>query len=118
MSVAFPVHHKSAITEMRVLCGVLAAIVVIDAASVRAPFLAMLALPFLAGAVAYRHGSGPATVALALFAALYVAVGAAYAAGTGLDAGWGDLLFAYAGTPVAAFLGVLAVRTLVARHHA
>lgn len=117
MSVAIPVPWKSSIGEVRILCGALAAIVLVDAASVRAPGLALLAVPFLVGALSYRRGSGVATAVLALFAALYVLLGVAYAAGAGFDAGWGDLLFAYGGTPIAAVIVVLTGGRLLRHDH-
>lgn len=42
--------------------------------------------------------------------------GVNYAVANGFDAGWGDLLFAYAGTPVALALGTLAAMRLVQSH--
>ena len=50
--------------------------------------------------------------------ALYVVLGVNYAVANGFDAEWGDLLFAYGGTPVALAAGALAVLRLVQRHQA
>lgn len=55
-------------------------------------------------------------VALAVVCALYVVLGVNYAVANGFDAEWGDLLFAYGGTPVALAAGTLAVVRLVQRH--
>jgi hypothetical protein len=89
------------VTLIRALCAVLAAVIVIDAISVGAGGLAIVAVPFIAGAVFFRQGRMPATVLLALCGAAFAVIGINYAVGNGFDAGWGDLLFAYLGTPVA-----------------
>lgn len=101
---------------LRGLCAAIAAIVIVDAISVGAPGLALLAVPFLIGAAALRRESSVPMVALAVVCALYVVLGVNYAVANGFDAEWGDLLFAYGGTPVALAAGTLAVVRLVQRH--
>jgi hypothetical protein len=96
-----PFHDVDEVTLIRSLCAALAAVIVIDAVSVGAPGLGVVALPFVAGAVFFRHGKMPATILLAACGLGFAAIGIAYAASNGLDAGWGDLLFAYLGTPIA-----------------
>lgn len=100
----------SAVPLMRIGSAVMVGIVVLDVIDVRAPFLAVLAVPFLIAAVGLRRGSLPAVIALALWSALHVVLGVSYALAHKFDAGWGDLLFTYAGTPVAAALIALVVR--------
>jgi hypothetical protein len=113
MSVTVSAQWKSSTMELRLLCGVLAAVVAIDAAVVRAPGLGLLAVPFLVAAVAYRGRKLGATV-VAAFALLMAGAGGSFAVQTGFDAGWGDLLFAYVGTPVALLAAVMAVMRLFA----
>lgn len=103
------------LSAIRTLCGVIAAIVVVDAISVGAPGLALLAVPFIVGAVGLRRGSTLPMTGLLALSALYVLLGVNYAVANGFHAGWGDLLFAYAGTPAAAALGILAVQSLAHR---
>ncbi len=100
---------------LRGLCAAIAAIVIVDAISVGAPGLALLAVPFLIGAAALRRGSTVPMVALAVLSALYVVLGVNYAVANGFDAEWGDLLFAYGGTPIALAACALAVMRLVQR---
>ena len=106
----FSGRHVDEVTLVRMLCAALAAVVVIDAVSVGAPGLGLLAVPFVLGAVLFRHGSMAATVALSMSALLYAVLGVNYAIGAGFDAPWGDLLFAYAGTPLAVAIFGLTVR--------
>jgi hypothetical protein len=101
---------------LRGLCAAIAAIVVVDAIAVGAPGLALLAVPFLIAAAALRRESTIPMVALTVLAAVYVLIGVNYAVANGFDAEWGDLLFAYGGTPVAAAIGALAVMRLAQRH--
>jgi hypothetical protein len=103
---------------LRGLCAAIAAIVIVDAISVGAPGLALLAIPFLLGAAALRRESVVPMVALALLSALCVVLGVNYAVANGFDAEWGDLLFAYGGTPIALAAGALAAVRLVQRHQA
>jgi hypothetical protein len=93
---------------LRALCTAVGVIVVVDALAVQAPGLALLAVPFLAAAVALRHGGRASSAALTVLCALFVAIGISFAASNGFDAGWGDLLFAYAGTPLALAAGLMA----------
>ena len=93
---------------LRWLCAMTGAIVVIDALAVRAPGLALLALPFLVAAAAMRRGSTIPMVGLTAASVLFVVVGVNFALSNGFDAGWGDLLFTYAGTPAALGVGILA----------
>jgi hypothetical protein len=106
----------SRVMMMRGLCGAIAAIVVVDAVSVGAPGLALLGVPFLIGAVWLRQARTMPSIGLAVWSLLYVVLGVSYAAGAGFDAGWGDLLFAYGGTPAAVLLMALIVQHL--RSHA
>lgn len=102
---------KSATGPIRVVCAVLAGIVLIDAAVVQAPYLAVLALPYLIAALFFTRGRRLPTAVMLAWALLYVAVGANFAIATGFDAGWGDLLFAYPGT-----LAAVVLTGLLARH--
>lgn len=103
---------------VRGIAAALAAIVVVDAVSVGAPGLALLAVPFAIAAWRFRAGTWWGTTLLGLWSALYVLIGANYAIANGVDAGWGDLLFAYVGTPLALALLVLTVRAgLGSRSH-
>ena len=102
------IHPTSQPKALRVLCAAVGAIVVIDALAVQAPGLALLAVPFLAAALALRQGGRAASAVLVIVSALYVVAGVNYAIANGFDAGWGDLLFAYAGTPIALLAGLLA----------
>lgn len=95
-----------------------AAVVLIDVAVVRAPFLAMLAVPYVVGAVTYRGKRLVSSIVFALFAILYVVIGANFIAANGIDAGWGDLLFAYFGSLLALVLLVALVRVVSARRRA
>ncbi len=86
-------------------------LVVVSAAAVQAPGLAVLAVPFVVGAAAPPHRRST-TVALWLAAMLFAGIGVAFVAATGFEAGWSDLLFAFAGTPLAAALSVVLGRRL------
>lgn len=101
---------RSSVTLMRVAAAAMVGIVLLDVVDVQAPFLAILAVPFLVAAVSLRRGSLLASIALGLWSALYVVIGVNYAIAHRFDAGWGDLVFTYAGTPVAAALVALTVR--------
>jgi hypothetical protein len=104
------------VVALRGLAAVVGAIVVVDALAVGAPGLALLALPFLLAAAAIRRESTAPLVALVVVSVLYVVIGVNYAVANGFDAEWGDLLFAYGGTPVALILGGLAAMRLVRRY--
>jgi protein-S-isoprenylcysteine O-methyltransferase Ste14 len=95
---------------IRGLSAGVAVIVIIDAMVVGAPGLALLAVPFVAAAVMFRDGHWPATIAMLVWSLFYVAIGVAYALNNGFDAEWADLLFAYAGTALAAALAWTLVR--------
>jgi hypothetical protein len=112
----------------RALCAGIAAVVVLDVVWVRAPFLIIVAVPFLVAAWRYRRGGLPATLGLVVAAALYVLIGVAYAVANGfhepLDEGAtgprdlinpGDFAFVYVGTPLAAWLLVHLVGSLLRR---
>ena len=94
----------------RKLAATAALIVIIDAASVGAPGLALLAVPFIAAAVWFRGAHVVSRVLLVAYCALYVAIAVNYAVANGVDAPAGDLLFAYVGGVV-----VLALAVIVAR---
>lgn len=89
-------------TRVRLLSAGVAAIVLIDAAIVRAPYLAFLAVPFLVAAVGLRKAHLATIVALFLWSAFSVAIAVNYAIGNGFDAPAGDLVFAYVGGVMAA----------------
>ncbi len=93
-------------TRIRVLSAGVAAIVLIDAASVGAPYLAILAVPFLVAAIGLRKAHLVSLVALFAWSALYVVVAVNYAVANGFDAPAGDLLFAYVGSVMAATIVV------------
>ena len=101
------------VMPVRALSAAIASIVVVDAIVVGAPFLAIVAVPFVVGAVALRHDGGLAEGALAAWSVLYVVVGVNYAVANGFDAPWADLLFAYVGTPLAAAIVVHFVRSFL-----
>ena len=90
--------------QVRTLCAALAAVVVFDAAWVRAPGLALFAVPFLVGAFRVRRGTTIGMAVLMLFAVLYVVVGVNYAVANGISVNPGDFVFAYVGTPLALVL--------------
>ncbi|MDQ1514608.1 MAG: hypothetical protein QOE80_438 [Actinomycetota bacterium] len=118
----------SAITRTRTLFAVLASIVVFDAAFLHAPFLAALAVPFAVATWRYRQGRAAATIGLALWCAIYVAIGASFAVSNGFHAPLetgsvgpreminpGDFAFVYLGTPIALWLTIRLGRRLVGR---
>lgn len=94
-------------THVRLLCAGVAAIVLVDAAIVRAPYLTLLAVPFIVAAVGLRKAHLVTLVALFAWSALYVVVGVNFAIANGFDAPAGDLVFTYAGTPMAAAVAVI-----------
>ena len=98
---------------LRALCAAVGVIVVVDALAVQAPGLALLAVPFLAAGLALRQAGRASSAAIAVLSALFVAIGLSFAASNGFDAGWGDLLFAYAGTPLALAAGLVAALRLL-----
>lgn len=100
---------------IRALAGAVALIVLIDTATVLAPGLGLLAVPFIIAALRYKRGTWWGSALVFVWAALFVVIGVAFIAANGFDAGWGDLLFAWAGTPVALALAVSVVRHLVTR---
>lgn len=103
MSVFTEVIHQptSQPKALRALCAAVGAIVIVDALAVQAPGLALLAVLFLIAAAALRQAGRATSAALAILSALFVAIGVSVAVANGFDAGWGDLLFAYVGTPLA-----------------
>jgi len=100
-----------AVEPVRSLAAGLSLVVVVSAASVQAPGLALLALPFVVAAAAPPRRR-PALVLLWLAAMLFAGIGVAFVAAIGFEAGWSDLLFAYVGTPLAAALAVVLGRRL------
>lgn len=94
----------------RKLATVASLIVIVDAVSVRAPGLALLALPFIVAAVRYRGRRIVSRVLLVAYCALYLAIAVNYAVANGVDAPAGDLLFAYVGGLVVLALAVVVVR--------
>jgi len=115
MSVPISVTTDRPIDTTRVLAGLLAVVVIVDTIAVRAPGLGLLAVPFLVATFAFTRRRLIPTVLLILWSLFFVLIGAAFAASNGFDAGWGDLLFAYVGTPAAALLAFVLVRQLVRR---
>lgn len=100
---------------VRILAAGVATIVFIDAASVRAPGLALLGVPFLVAAICFKRAAGWGSALLLAWCCLYVLLGVNYAVGNGVDAPWGDLLFAYVGTPLAAVTAVVLARQVLSR---
>jgi hypothetical protein len=98
---------------LRALCAAVGAIVIVDALAVQAPGLALLAVPFLIATVALRQAGRAWSAVLAVLSALFVAIGVNFAVANGFDAEWGDLLFAYVGTPLALAAGLLAALRLL-----
>ena len=101
--------------SINALAGIVGGIVVLDAISVGAPGLALLAVPFAIIAWRFRKATWWGSTLALLFCALFVAIGVNFIIANGFDAPWGDLLFAYVGTPVTLAAGVLIVRHLIAR---
>lgn len=101
---------------VRALCGVIAAVVVVDALSVGAPGLALVAVPFVVAAMRFTHGTAMGSALVVVVSALYAVIGANYAVSNGLDGPLGDLLFAYVGTPLAVAAGAVALRQALAAH--
>jgi hypothetical protein len=100
---AMPMPH---LAHMRMLCAALSAVILFDVAMVRAPGLALLAVPFIVGAARMTGGHRLWMAVLAGWSGLFVAIGVAYASANHFDAPAGDLVFAYAGTPLALALVV------------
>ena len=98
---------------LRALCAAVGSIVIVDALAVQAPGLALLAVPFLIAAVALRQAARASSAALAVLSALFVAIGVSFVVSNGFDAEWGDLLFAYVGTPLALAAGLMAAMRLL-----
>lgn len=94
----------------RKLATVAALIVIVDAVSVGAPGLALLALPFVVAAVRFRGRRIVSRVLLVAYCALYLAIAINYAVANGVDAPAGDLLFAYVGGLVVLALAIVVVR--------
>src|SRR4051812_3447464 len=67
----------------RALASAVAVTIIFDALWVRAPFLGILAVPFLVTAWRYREGRTPTRVALGLWCALYVLICVTYALSNG-----------------------------------
>ena len=110
----------------RQLAAAVAIAVLIDVLWVRAPFLAVLAVPFAIIAWRYRGGV-VGSVALALFSGVFIAIGVSWMLANGLHyaepgepSEWinpGDFVMVYIGTPLAAWLAVRAVGSLVRGRH-
>ncbi|MFP5328313.1 MAG: hypothetical protein ACLGHT_12620 [Acidimicrobiia bacterium] len=98
----------------RVAAAGIAAVVLIDVAVVRAPFLAILAVPYAIGAVTYRGRRTVSSIIFGLFAILFLVISGNFIVATGFDAGWGDLLFAYGGSVLALVLLVALARIVFA----
>lgn len=95
------------VRTIRALSAALAVIVLLDVVDVRAPFLAILAVPFVVAAIGLRRAGTPATIALLVWAAFFVVIGVNWLVADisgGFGAGWGDMLFGYVATPLAALL--------------
>lgn len=116
MAVVHAPQFSSTLTPIRILCAAVAAVILVDAYSVQAGGLALLALPFAIGAIGMRRGRMVAVGAVGAFAALYVYLAVGFSVSSRFDAGWGDLLFAYGGGPVAlAVVGLTGWRLLKGR---
>ena len=98
---------------LRALCAAVGFLVVVDALAVQAPGLALLAVPFLVAAAALRRAGRMSSAAVVIISALFAAIGVNFAVSNGFDAHWADLLFAYAGTPLAVAAALLAAWRLV-----
>ncbi|MEY2433184.1 MAG: hypothetical protein QOC92_2909 [Acidimicrobiaceae bacterium] len=101
----------------RTLAATVAAMIIFDTIWVRAPFLAILALPFIITAWRYRDGRTSTRIALGLWCALYVLIAVTYAIGNGMNSpkepnqatetiSVGDFVGVYLAGLVAAWLGV------------
>jgi hypothetical protein len=110
---------EQSIQRMRQLALAVTAVVVFDMVWVRAPFGAIIALPFAITAWRLRTARIPTRLALIAACALYVAIGVSYAMSNGIHDGAGhnasalinpgDFAFAYLGTPLAALLALQVV---------
>lgn len=115
MSATVSLGGSRQVDSARTLSALIAAIVIVDTIVVQAPGLGLLAVPFVVAALAFRRRRVIPTVLLLLWATFFVFIGVAFAASNGFDAGWGDLLFAYVGTPASAALLVILARQLAGR---
>ena len=115
MSVPVSIASSRPIDTKRALAALIAAIVIVDTIAVRAPGLGLLAVPFVVAAVSFPRRRVFLAALLLLWSLLFVAIGVAFVAANGFDAGWGDLLFAYVGTPASLALAVVLVRQLADR---
>jgi hypothetical protein len=126
-----PRSSEPGVVQTRRLAGALGAIVVVDALWVRAPFLVMMAVPFIVAACFIRRAGRVSALALASWCAVYVAIGVSFALSNGLHAplesgstasreviSAGDFAFVYIGTPLAAWLAVHLVRSSLATRRA
>lgn len=93
------------VSQARSFAAAAAVVVVIDALSVGAPGLGLLGLPFVIVAIGYRNAHRPTRYVAAAWCALYLVLAVNYVAANGVDAPWGDLLFAFGGS--AAVIGLL-----------
>jgi len=103
------------VQPLRLVSGVAAAAIIVDAISVRAPGLGLLAVPFLVAALGLRVGRTVTCIGLTLWALLYVAIGVNYAVGSGFDAPWGDIIGVYVGAACAAAVAGLSILRLARR---
>ena len=122
-----PRNGKATVAGTRAIAAAIGAVVVLDVVWVRAPFLLILGLPFIATAWRYRGRHLAANVGLILWCLVYVAVGVSFALSNGLQApaepgdvtrsaiNVGDFAAVYIGTPLAGWLGVRAAKSLL-RH--
>jgi hypothetical protein len=97
-------------TRIRGLCAAVAAVAALGALSVGAFGLMFVAMPFIVAAGLFRSGNMEARIAIAVCALVAAIIGINSAAADGFHAGWGDLLFAYLGTPLAIAIVVIEVR--------
>ena len=111
---------------VRKLAAALAVTALIDVVWVKAPGLAMLAIPPAIAAWRYRRGRTLSTIALALWCVVVTLIGVTFMVSNGLHAPlepgqtreWinpGDFVGVYIGTPIAVWLGTVLVLRLVRR---
>lgn len=124
MSIALqPQLQHGGLARTRLIAAAIGVVVVFDVAWVRAPFLLMLAVPFLVAAWRYRGEHPASKVALVAVCVLYVAAGVAYAINNGLRGPTepgeaskfinpGDFAMVYIGTPLAAWLVVRLIASM------
>ncbi len=109
------VEAEGSVPVLRSLSAATAAVIVVDAASVGAPGLGLMAVPFLVAALGLRTARRAACTALAIWGLIYAGICLAYIISHGFDAPWGDLVGVYVGLPLSAAVVGFSMLRLVRR---